>query len=62
MSTPAVGPDLFTPYSSRRLAYAIVTASAVVLAPFLLWPGLTKGLFTADFLPHLLTVTLRVLV
>jgi len=53
MSTPAVGPDLFTPYSSRRLAYAIVTASAVVLAPFLLWPGLTKGLFTADFLPHL---------
>ena len=53
MSTPAVGPASLAPHSSRRLAYAIVTASAAALAPLLIWPRLTKGLFTADFLPHI---------
>jgi len=54
MSTPTMGPALLaTPNSSRRLVYAIVAASAVALSPFLVWPRLTKGLFAADFLPHL---------
>jgi two-component sensor histidine kinase len=44
---------LVTPPSFRRLTYAIITASAVAFVPFLVWPGLTKGLFTSDFLPHL---------
>lgn len=45
---------LVTPPSFRRLTYAIITASAVAFVPFLVWPGLIKGLFTSDFLPHLL--------
>jgi two-component sensor histidine kinase len=54
MSTPAIGQGLLaTTNSSRRLTYAIVTASAVALAPFLVWPRLAKSLFSADFLPHL---------
>ena len=53
MSTPAMGPALLSPHSSRRLAYAIITASAVAFVPFLVWPRLAKSLFTSDFLPHL---------
>jgi hypothetical protein len=49
-----MGPGLLaTTNLSRRLTYAIVTASAHAVAPFLVWPRLTKSLFSADSLPHL---------
>jgi len=54
MSTPGLRSALFSDSpSSKRQLYIILASSALVLAPFLLWPSLIKRLFATDFLPHL---------
>jgi two-component sensor histidine kinase len=54
MSTPAVSPDFFTPsLFTKRLVYAIVAVSALIVGPFMVWPALAVRLFGSnDYLPH----------
>jgi len=53
MSTPTVGPLLFSASrSARRQLVAIFVLSALTIAPFVMWPHLGKYLLTTDFLPH----------
>jgi hypothetical protein len=54
MSTPATGPDYFTPsLFTKRVVYTIVIGTVAIIAPFLLWPALVVRLFGSnDYLPH----------
>jgi two-component sensor histidine kinase len=53
MLLPSTGPTLFnSSISARRQLYAIFAVSALAITPFVVWPSLTRNLFTTDFLPH----------
>jgi two-component sensor histidine kinase len=53
MSTPAFSPAPHEGlYLTRRQILAIPALSALVLAPFLIWPRLLQRLLASDFLPH----------
>ena len=47
MSVPAI--DSISP---RRQLYGVLAVSVLAIGTFLVWPGLTKGLLTTNFLPH----------
>src|SRR5271167_3462597 len=54
MLTPAGSPGFFaSSHSARRRLFAVGIGSALAIAPFVIWPGLSGRLLTTDFLPHL---------
>jgi two-component sensor histidine kinase len=50
---PTLTPVFFnTSISVKRQVSAILVLSALAIIPFAVWPRLTQGLFTTNFLPH----------
>jgi PAS domain S-box-containing protein len=55
MLTPTTTSGLLEPphFPTRQLLYGMAVLSAIVVAPFLIWPALAGRILVSNFLPHL---------